>query len=255
MDTTPFDLGGKRALVTGGGRGIGRACALALARAGAEVAVTSRTGEQLAEVVAAIEARGGKARDRRCDIDDPADTARLIEALYRADGPPDILVNNAAISPIYKNAAAVEKEEWEMVLGVNLHATIRLLREIGAAMAERGRGSVVNITSVGSVRALPRLAPYSVGKAALGQLTRDLAVEWAPFGVRVNAVAPAYIETAMTSGVHGNERLRRQVIDRTPLGRFGQPHEVAWAVVFLASEAASYITGSTLFVDGGWTSL
>ena len=253
MDSTPFDLGGKRALVTGGGRGIGRACALALARAGAEVVVASRTEEQLEEVVEAIAARGGKARGRRCDIGDPDDTAGLLEDLSRRDEPLDILVNNAAISPIYKNVAAVEKEEWELVLAVNLNAAVRLLRKIGGAMVQRRRGSIVNITSVGAVRALPRLAPYSAGKAALGQLTRDLAVEWAPFGVRLNAVAPAYIETAMTAGVHGNELLRRQVIDRTPLGRFGQPHEVAWAVVFLASEAASYVTGSTLFVDGGWT--
>ena len=255
MDSTPFDLEGKRALVTGGGRGIGRACALALAQTGAEVVVASRTREELDEVVAAISARGGKARAMRCDIDDPGAGARLVEAVSRLDGPLDILVNNAAISPIVKNVAAVETREWERILSVNLRATVRILRNFGAAMAERGRGSIVNITSVGAVRALPGLAPYAVSKAALGQLTRVLAVEWAPFGVRVNAVAPGYIETAMTAGVYGNEHLHRQVIDRTPLGRFGQPAEVAWAVVFLASEAASYVTGTTLFVDGGWTSL
>ena len=253
MDSTPFDLDGKRALITGGGRGIGRASALALAQAGAEVVVASRTEEQLDEVVAAISARGGKARALRCDIDDPADCAGLLGAVSGRDGPLDILVNNAAISPIFKNVAAVESEEWRRILSVNLNATVRILRKIGAGMVERGRGSIVNITSVGAVRALPRLAPYAVGKAALGQLTRVLAVEWAPFGVRVNAVAPAYVETAMTAGVHGNERLHRKVIDRTPLGRFGQPQEVAWPVVFLASEAASYVTGATLFVDGGWT--
>ncbi len=255
MDSTPFDLGGKRALVTGGGRGIGRACALALAQAGAEVVVASRTKKELDEVAAAISAGGGNAQAVRCDIDDPAGRVRLIEAISRLDGPLDILVNNAAISPIVKNVAAVETEEWERILSVNLRATMRILHKIGAGMAERGRGSIVNITSVGAVRALPRLAPYAVSKAALGQLTRVLAVEWAPFGVRVNAVAPAYIETSMTAGVHGNQHLHQQVIDRTPLGRFGQPSEVAWAVVFLASEGASYITGTTLFVDGGWTSL
>ena len=255
MDLTPFSLEGKRALVTGGGRGIGRACACALARAGAEVLVVSRTQEQLDEVVAEITSLGGRAQALKGDIGNPEDIQRLVETVYQEWDHLDILVNNAGISPIYKATRKVTLEEWAQILDVNLNGTFHLVRDIGARMLERGSGAVVNLTSVGAERALPLLAPYSASKAALGELTRVLAVEWAGSGVRVNAVAPAYIETAMTAGVHGNQRLQQEIVERTPMGRFGQPDEVAWAVVFLASEAASYITGHTLFVDGGWTSL
>ena len=122
-------------------------------------------------------------------------------------------------------------------------------------MLSRGSGSVVNITSIAAERALPKLAAYAASKAALGELTRSMAVEWAAAGVRVNAVAPAYIETEMTAAIARRPKLYQNIVDRTPMGRWGRSDEVAWAVVFLASAAASYITGHTLFVDGGWTSL
>ncbi len=255
MQRPPFSLAGKRALVTGGGRGIGRACATALALSGAEVFVMSRTREQLDETVAQIASQGAKAQAIKGDIGNPEDIESLVGTLCREDRPLDILVNNAGISPIYKKTCKVALEEWAEILDVNLNSTFHLVRDIGAHMLERGSGAVVNLTSIGAERALPRLAPYSASKAALGELTRILAVEWAGSGVRVNAVAPAYIETAMTAGVHGNQRLQEEIVRRTPMARFGQPDEVAWAVVFLASDAASYITGHTLFVDGGWTSL
>ena len=255
MDLTPFSLAGKRALVTGGGRGIGRACAVALARAGAEVMVVSRTQQQLDEAVEEISSQGGKASAINGDIGNPAAIQHLVETAYQQWENVDILVNNAAISPIFKQTKDVALEEWAQILDVNLNGTFHLVREIGARMVQRRSGAIVNLTSVGAVRALARLAPYCASKAALGELTRILAVEWASSGVRVNAVAPAYIETAMTAGVHENQHLHQKIVDRTPLGRFGRPEEVAWAVVFLASEASSYITGHTLFVDGGWTSL
>jgi NAD(P)-dependent dehydrogenase (short-subunit alcohol dehydrogenase family) len=255
MDLSPFSLAGKRALVTGGGRGIGAACAQALAQAGAEVAVASRTASQLQEVVDAIENQGGQAHALPADLGATDDIDRLVDAVYQKWDHLDILVNNAAISPIFKRSTEVSDEEWQQILHVNLDGVFQLTRNIGRRMVERQSGTVVNMTSIGAVRALPRLAPYSVGKAALDQLTRILAVEWATSGVRVNAVAPAYIETAMTEGIHESEHLRQEVEARTPMGRFGQPADVAWAVVFLASDAASYITGHTLFVDGGWTSL
>ena len=255
MDLSPLSLSGKRALITGGGRGIGRACAQILAQVGAEVAVVSRTPSQLDEVVHSIRERGGTAHPLPGDMGDETSVGSLVEQVGELWSHLDILVNNAAISPIYKRTEEVTQEEWMRILQVNLNGTFDLTRRLGGAMLKRGQGAVVNITSVGAERALPRLAPYTASKAALGELTRVLAVEWAPRGVRVNAVAPAYIETAMTDGVQSHPRLRQSVEDRTPMGRFGRPEEVAWAVAFLASQAASYITGHTLFVDGGWTSL
>ena len=255
MAPNPFSLNGKRALVTGGGRGIGRACAVAMAQSGADVIVTSRTRTQLDETVDFIRRQGGSASSIVCDISDPGAVRELNEQLTAGDGVVDILVNNAAISPIVKGIEKVAPEEWEQILGVNVNATFGVIRTVGASMVERASGSVVNVSSIGAVRALPRLAPYTASKAALASMTRSMAIEWASRGVRVNAVAPAYIETEMTAAVNERPRLRQSGIDRTPMGRWGQPEEVAWAVVFLVSDAASYVTGHTLFVDGGWTSV
>ena len=253
MDRTPFSLDGKSALVTGGGRGIGRACAVAMAESGAEVVVTSRTSAQLDETVDLIRERGAKASSIVCDISHPQAVDTLCGELLR-EAKVDILVNNAAISPIVKGIEKVESEEWEQILNVNVNATFRVIRTVGSTMLEQGSGSVVNVSSVAAIRALPRLATYSASKAALAAMTRSMAVEWARTGVRVNAVAPAYIETEMTAAVSERPRLRQSVIARTPMGRWGHPEEVAWAVVFLASDAASYVTGHTLLVDGGWAS-
>ena len=252
--TLPFGLHGRRALVTGGGRGIGRACALALARSGAEVAVASRSESQLRETVAAVESGGGQAFSVPSDLGTTRGVEELAEGIGRrwSEGV-DVLVNNAAISPYVRVAQDWRDEEWSEILRVNLDGTFRVIRQLGPAMLQRGHGSVVNVTSVSADRALPKLAAYSASKAGLASLTRTLAVEWAPRGVRVNAVAPAYIDTDMTAEVKKREKLRGWVEGRTPMGRFGRPEEVAWAVVFLASEAASYITGTTLYVDGGWT--
>ena len=255
MESNPFSLDGKRALVTGGGRGIGRACAVAMAQSGAEVVVTSRTSSQLRETVKLIRGQGGVATSIICDICDPAAVRDLSTELLGDGKSIDILVNNAAISPIVKGIEKVEQEEWEQILDVNVNATFGMIRTLGPAMLAQGSGAVVNVSSIAAVRALPRLAPYAASKAALAAMTRNMAVEWARSGVRVNAVAPAYIETEMTAAVNERPRLRQSIVDRTPMGRWGQPEEVAWAVVFLASDAASYVTGHTLFVDGGWTSV
>jgi NAD(P)-dependent dehydrogenase (short-subunit alcohol dehydrogenase family) len=249
----PFRLDGRRALITGGGRGIGRACAMAMAQAGAEVAVTSRTASQLEEVVAAIEAVGGRAVAIVSDVGTAGGADELADRLHEhwPDGA-DILVNNAAISPHVDAVENLDDDAWSSILSVNLEGTVRVTRRICAPMLAQGRGAVVNLTSIGAERALPRIAAYNASKGALAALTKTMAVEWAQRGVRVNAVAPAYIETEMTAEVQRRDKLRRWVEGRTPMGRFGQPEEVAAPVVFLCSDAASYITGTTLYVDGGW---
>jgi len=250
-----FSLNGRRALVTGGGRGIGRACAQALAQAGAEVVVVSRTQAQIDETAANIIQQGGKATAIVGDISSLEAVNELVEKVCGVNQKVDILVNNAAISPIYKRGDKVKPEEWDQILQTNLHGTFYLTQAIGKCMIAAQTGTIINLTSVGAERALANLTAYTASKAALGELTRTLAVEWARQGIRVNAVAPGYIATEMTAGIQENERLRQGVENRTPMGRFGRPEEVGAAVVFLASDAASYITGHTLFVDGGWTSV
>ena len=253
MNIEAFSLVGRQALVTGAGRGIGQAIACALAAAGAHVTALSRTKAQLEQTVEKIEELGGSGALHCADISDPAAVEALVEALESEQRTPDILVNCAAISPIYKRAEKVELAEWRQIIDINLHGTFDLTRRLGGNMLQRGRGSIINITSIGGQRALPRLTAYTASKGALDQLTRTLAVEWAPQGVRVNALAPAYIETEMTAALQESEHLRRQIVERTPMGRFGKPDEIGWAAVFLASDASSYITGHTLCVDGGWT--
>ena len=214
----------------------------------------SRTREQLEGTVSAVHEIGGTGTALVGDIGDPESIEALVEKLGRY-GTPDILVNNAGVSPVVKPTQEIEREEFAQILGINLNGTFYLLRMLAPGMLGRGSGSVINVTSIASQRALPLLAAYNASKAALDELTRTMAVEWAPSGVRVNSVAPAYIETEMTAAVREREKLKRAIVRRTPIGRLGKPEEVAWAIVFLASDEASYITGHTLFVDGGWTCL
>ncbi len=251
----PFDLSGKAALVTGAGRGIGRAAALALAQAGARVVVASRTRSQLEEVVAAIAAAGGEGIAIDTDLSDPEATDALVsqaEGLWAGTGI-DILVNNAAISPFVTGFEDMTRDQWRQLLDVNLDGPFELTRRLGKSMLDRGRGVVVNVTSLAGARALPKLSAYAASKSALAGLTRTLGVEWAQRGVRVNAVAPGYTSTEMTDELEKRDRLRASIEQRTPMGRFARPEEIAWPIVFLASDAASFITGTTLFVDGGWT--
>lgn len=253
----PFDLTDRIALVTGAGRGIGRATALALARAGARVVVVSRTRSQLDEVVRCISDDGGQAVALDADLSDVAALDPLLETaqgLWSGTGI-DILVNNAAISPYVKGFEEMTTQEWRHLLDVNLDGPFELTRRIGGKMLDRGKGVVVNVTSLAGSRGLAKLSAYTASKSALEGLTRTLGVEWAQRGVRVNAVAPGYTATEMTAELHQREHLRTAIEHRTPVGRFARPEEIAWPIVFLASDAASYITGATLFVDGGWTAI
>jgi 2-deoxy-D-gluconate 3-dehydrogenase len=251
-----IDLSGEVALVTGASRGIGRAVALALAAAGASVGLIARSETDLQAVAREIEVAGGQALVCVVDLADGDALSAPVEAILTRWGRLDIAVNNAGIAPAEPAASSDDFTAWNALVRVNLDAVFRLSRLAGRAMIAKRHGSIVNIGSIGGASALVTSHPgYAATKAALCGLTVALAGEWAPHGVRVNTVAPGYIATEMNQATRQDRAFVDAVHRRTPMGRFGTPEEVAWAVTFLASKRAAYITGQTLFVDGGWTSL
>lgn len=243
----------RNALVTGAGRGIGRAIALALADAGADVALVARSRNELEAVAAEARSRGVRAFALPADVTNDDSVYSVCEQARAEIGSLEILVNAAGISPVYTRSENLSIEDWDAVLATNLRAAFLFSRSVGAWMLEQGRGAIVNVASIGALVGLPRLAAYCSSKAGLVALTRVLALEWAERGVRVNAVAPGYVDTRMTSGLSSHETLGPAIVERTPMKRFAEPEEVCGAVVYLSSDAASFVTGHTLCVDGGWT--
>jgi NAD(P)-dependent dehydrogenase (short-subunit alcohol dehydrogenase family) len=249
-----FDLAGRTALVTGAARGIGRACAIALAQAGAAVALGRRAAEAASagELVAAIRALGRRALPLQMDVTRRDQIASATASAARELGRIDILVNNAGIGP--PNAAeSVTEADFDRTLDVNLKGTFFVSQEVGRVMIAQGSGRIINLSSQAGFVALPTESVYCMTKAAIAHLTKCLAVEWAPHGINVNAVAPTFIRTPGTVKWLENDDFRRDLLARIPLGRVGDPVDVAGAVVFLASPAAAMITGATLMIDGGWT--
>jgi NAD(P)-dependent dehydrogenase (short-subunit alcohol dehydrogenase family) len=242
---------GRVALVTGAGRGIGLAIASGLAAAGARLALVARTRAEIIQVQQAIEAAGGEALAISGSVTEPDTVRAVVETIDRTWGRLEILVNNAGISPVFRQAELIDDEEWIRILDVNLSGVFSFCRAAAPLMARTG-GSIINVSSIAGSVGQERLAAYAASKGGVEALTKTLALEWAARGIRVNAVAPGYIETDMTRDLLAS-RWRSRLLERIPLRRFGRPEEVVGAVVFLASEAASYITGATLFVDGGWT--
>lgn len=242
-----FSLEGKTALITGGSRGIGYGIARAFIEAGARVVIAARSEGPLQEAAASL---GVNCIGLRCDIGDPEDVAALIERAW-ALGPLDVLVNNAGISPYYKRAEAVSVAEFDQVMQVNLRGAYFASVEAAKRMFAAGRGGcIINVSSVAGIVPLERQGVYAAAKAGLHQLTKVMALEWAERGVRVNAIAPGWVETDLVDELfasrHG-ERLRADI----PMGRLATPDDVAGAAVWLASEAASYVTGSIVVIDGG----
>jgi len=244
-----MNLHGKTAVVTGGTRGIGLAITRALLAAGAKVLITGRTQETLDLAVADL---GGGARGFASDVSKEADVQALADHADTLFGGVDILVNNAGINPWYKRAEHTELSEWQHIIDVNLTGVFLCTRTFGRAMLEREHGSIINITSVGAHTGLTRAAAYCAAKAGVEALAKSLTKDWAARGVRINNVAPGYVNTDLTAGIAGYGTLREAIEARTPVGRFAEPDEMAGAVVYLASDAASYVSGTTIAVDGGW---
>jgi NAD(P)-dependent dehydrogenase (short-subunit alcohol dehydrogenase family) len=248
-----FRLEGRRALVTGGARGLGRTMAQALAEAGAEVAVASRTLEacRLAtEEISRTTGRRGAAFV--VDLSRSGEVARLVREVESGFGAIDILVNNAGIN-IRGAAEEIAEADWDAVVTTNLKAPFLLARALGPGMCARGWGRVINLGSILSVVALPGRGPYASSKAGLVGLTRVLALEWAGRGVTVNAICPGPFATDMNRQLLSDPVRYKAFIEKIPMGRWGELEDIAGAAVFLASDASSFVTGTALFVDGGWT--
>jgi NAD(P)-dependent dehydrogenase (short-subunit alcohol dehydrogenase family) len=251
MSTNFFNLEGKTAVVTGGTSGIGRAIAIGLAEAGADVVATGRRQQQVEEAAAEIEARGRKSLRQSSDVGDRASLEKLLAATLGKFGKVDILVNCAGI---IKRTPTLDvgEEEWANILNTNLTGTLRASQIFGRPMLERGYGRIVNIASLNSFVALAEVAAYAASKAGVASLTRSLAVEWSKKGVTVNAIAPGVFRTDINAKLLDSTPRGQELLMRTPMGRFGKTEELVGAAIYLASDSASFVTGEVLVVDGGF---
>jgi NAD(P)-dependent dehydrogenase (short-subunit alcohol dehydrogenase family) len=245
-----FSLDGKTALVTGAGRGMGRAIAQAFAQAGADVAVASRTEAELNKTVGLIESAGRAAFAVPADLRESGAAAHVVEQVMQRFNRLDILVTSSG-TIIRKPSFEMEEAEWDTVVDLNLKARFFLAKAAALQMRESG-GSIIHIASLSNFFGVPNQAPYVAGNGGIGAMTRAQAVEWAPYNIRVNAIAPGTILTQQVEGLLANPEVRASRLAKIPLNRLGEPEDVAGAAVFLASNAAAYVTGHILVVDGGW---
>jgi NAD(P)-dependent dehydrogenase (short-subunit alcohol dehydrogenase family) len=253
--TNPPDLrlDGRVAWITGASRGLGRDLAYACAGAGAELLLCARSADALDEVAGEIRGHGGVVEVVAGSVSDPAVIGRAAALIEERWGHLDVLVNNAGISPAFVRSENLDEAVWRDVLDVNLSAPFECCKAALPLFERAGGGSVVNISSIHGTRAHERVIAYAASKGGLEMVTRTLAVEWAARGIRVNSVAPGYLETDMTAGLREHARWSESLRARIPMARFAAAAEVVPAVLFLAGSGSSYITGATLYVDGGWT--
>ncbi len=246
-----FGLSGRVAIVTGGSKGLGRAMALGLAEAGAKVAVVSRTRSLIEETAAEIVKKGGEAIAVPTDMRSEEDVERMVALVAEKFGRIDILINNAGIGGSRK-VVAMTTDEWSNMMDTNVKSIFLAVRAVGKVMIRQRSGKVINVSSVLGKGALPRSMHYGASKAAIIHMTKTLALEWAPFNIHVNGIAPGWFLTEMTKDQQEGEN-REFLIRRIPFGRFGNPEEMVGLAVFLASDASNYITGDTVFIDGGYS--
>ena len=247
-----FDLSGKVALVTGASKGLGKAMSVALAGAGADLTLHARNLDELKEVQAIIEGQGRRAEIFHTDVLDKATIDRSVAATLEAFGHIDILVNNAGVN-VRKPVLELTLEEWDLVINTNLRGYFLMAQAVVPHMLSQGRGKVINMASIFGQVGLPHQLAYASSKGGVLQLTKVMALEWAKQGVQVNAIAPTYFETPLVAQLRNDPEMYQFIKDRTPMGRWGQPEELAGIVIFLASRASDFITGQAIFIDGGWT--
>ncbi|MGI9174745.1 MAG: SDR family NAD(P)-dependent oxidoreductase [Rhodothermales bacterium] len=252
MEAQPFDLSGKVAIVTGASRGLGQYFGRALARAGADLVITSRHLDALGDFQAEIEALGRRAVPVKLDVREESDIQAMVDQAMDAYGQIDILVNNAGMN-VRKPSREITWDDWDAVLETNLKGGFFCAQAVAGPMIERGYGRIINIGSCTSVFGMEGIVPYTASRGGVLQMTRGLAAEWGRHGITVNVLAPGWFKTAQNQVLYEDKAWVNYITDRIPLDRPGQPHDLDGSVVFLASDASAYITGQILLVDGGFT--
>jgi 2-dehydro-3-deoxy-D-gluconate 5-dehydrogenase len=250
MSLELFSLAGKVALVTGASRGLGRGMACALAEAGADLALVSRTLSGCEEVACEVQAQGRRALPLAADVTQAGQVQAAVQAAREHFGRIDVLVTSAGIN-IRQPAAELTEANWDQVIDVQLRAVFFTCQAVGRIMIEQGGGKIINVASLTTAYGMPHIQAYCAAKGGIGQLSKSLAVEWAAHNIRVNAIGPGYFMTDLSAGLHKDPEKSRRIQERIPLGRFGMPADLAGAVIFLASSASDYVTGQIIWVDGG----